>query len=239
MEVYNVITQHRTIRKYREYNIPEEHLEMIIKSGIRAPSSTNLQAYCVIRVKDPEIRKKIMALAGNQEHILTASEFLVFVADINRLINCCKELGEEPADPNFLMIYIATIDAAIAAQNMVLTAESLGYGTCYIGAIQNNPCEVAKALDLPKYTYPLFGLTIGVPDEDPELRPRLPPEAMIHIDTYPKDRSNIEKALTAFIDTDFHESFIRRVKRYYSRSGRYRERYEKMKNCLQKMGFKV
>lgn len=237
MSVYKVITQHRTIRKYRKYRIPDEHLEMIIKSGIRAPSSTNLQAYCIIRIQDLDIRRKIMALAGDQEHIVTASEFLVFVADTYRLLNCCKEMSEEPATPNFLMIYIAAIDAAIAAHNMVLTAESLGYGTCYIGAIQNNPCEVAEILRLPKYTYPLFGLTIGMPDEDPELRPRLPPDALLHTDTYSLDGSNIKKALTAYEGTDFHESFIRRIKRYYSENGRYKERYRKMKDCLIKIGY--
>jgi len=239
MDVYQVITTHRTIRKYRETTIPPEDLEKIIYSAFRAPSSSNLQAYSIIRITDRNLRKQIAELAGKQEQIVTASEFFIFVADMYRLINCCKGIGVEAAQPNFLMLYVATVDAALAAQNMTLTAESLGYGTCYIGAIQEDPCGIAKLLNLPEYTYPLFGLTIGVPDEDPDLRPRLPKEAILHENRYPDDGSNIKAALNAFKGTEFHDSFRRRIKRYYSEAGRYKDRYSRMKNCLLSQGFNV
>ncbi len=237
MSAYEVITSHRTIRRYKEHEMPREHLEKIIRSAIRAPSSSNLQAYCMIRIIDRELRRKIAELAGNQEHIIQASEFFVFVADLYRLIKVCEEFGGKAVEPNYLMLYVASVDAAIAAQNMVITAEELGYGTCYIGAIQNNPCEIAELLNLPRYTYPLFGLTIGIPDEDPALRPRLPEDALVHIDRYPSDDGNIKIALTAFKGTDFYDSFRRRISRYYSAGGRYRERYKKMKDCLMSRGF--
>ncbi len=56
------------------------------------------------------------------------------------------------------------IDAALAAQNAVVALESLGLGTCYIGAIRNDPETVARELALPEGVFPVFGLTVGFPD---------------------------------------------------------------------------
>ncbi len=238
-EVYKLITTHRTIRRYKPGKIPSEHLEKIINSAIRAPSSSNLQSYCIIRITDPILRKRVAKLAGDQEHIYTASEFFIFIADTNRLIQCGKEFGIETAEPNIRMLYVSTVDAAIAAQNMVLTAESLGYGTCYIGAVQNDPCGIAELLNLPKHTYPLFGLTIGIPDEDPPMKPRLPKRALVHLNTYVSNGENVTAAMEAFKGTEYYDSFKRRILRYYSKNGRYEIRFRKMVDCLRKMGYKL
>jgi len=149
LNIINVIEDHRTIRKYKREDIPDEHFNIIINAGIRAPSSANLQAYSIIRIRDMDIRKKLYEITGNQEHILQASEFLVFIADIRRIMKCMELSGLSHSKPSFYMIYTSAIDAALAAQNIVLAAETLGYGICYIGAIQNDPCKVCEILKLP------------------------------------------------------------------------------------------
>lgn len=69
----------------------------------------------------------------------------------------------------------AMIDTMIAAQNMVIAAESLGLGICYIGGIRNNLTRLTEMLALPKYTVPLVGLTIGIPMHKSKFKkPRLP-----------------------------------------------------------------
>ncbi|RME52151.1 MAG: NADPH-dependent oxidoreductase, partial [Caldilineae bacterium] len=90
---------------------------------------------------------------------------------------------------------VAAVDVAIMMQTATLAAESLGLGMCYIGAIRNNPREVIELLGLPKRMFPISGMTLGWPDADPILRPRLPLEAVLHWETYNPDD---EEALLAY-----------------------------------------
>ncbi len=98
------------------------------------------------------------------------------------------------------LIYGAT-DATMVAQNMVVAAESLGYGTCYIGAVQNNTDRIAQDLHLPHGVLPLYGLCIGVPDpaELPPLRPRIPRDLCFFDNRYPETfgEAGLERAYTA------------------------------------------
>ena len=104
---------------------------------------------------------------------------------------------------------IATVDVALAAQNAVVAAESLGYGICYIGAIRNDPALVSELLGLPDQVYPVFGLCIGRAAANPEVKPRLPLEATLMEETYD---SSGERSLI--------ESYDETMRRYYgSRSG--------------------
>jgi hypothetical protein len=78
------------------------------------------------------------------------------------------------------------VDAALAAQNVVVAAESLGLGTVYIGAMRNHPVEVAAELGLPEGVFAAFGLVVGHPDPalHAEVKPRLPQEVVLHHETY-------------------------------------------------------
>ena len=82
----------------------------------------------------------------------------------------------------------APSDVALFAQNVAIAAESKGYGICYIGGVRNAPEEISELLSLPKGVAPLFAMTIGVPDEANEVKPRLPVEAIIHENSYDADK---------------------------------------------------
>ena len=75
---------------------------------------------------------------------------------------------------------MAAVDVALAAQNAVLAAESLGLGTCYIGGIRNQPRAIIELLGLPRLMFPITGLTLGWPDTPANPRPRLPQAAVLH-----------------------------------------------------------
>ena len=79
---------------------------------------------------------------------------------------------------------IATVDAALYAQNVVIAAESAGLGICYIGAIRNDPARATTLLDLPENVYPVFGLCLGYPAQNPEPKPRLPMPVMLKENSY-------------------------------------------------------
>ena len=122
--------------------------------------------------------------------IISAPEFLVFCADLNRSSRCCYKHGTSPTEGFTEQFIIATVDTALYAQNVVVAAESQDLGICYIGAIRNDPTLATNLLNLPQNVYPVFGLCIGYPAEDPEVKPRLPLSVIVKENVYD---SNDEK----------------------------------------------
>lgn len=175
---------HRSIRKFKNQPVPELVLEQILLAGQSAATSSFLQGATVIRVRNPDSRQKLAAYAGNQPYIASAAEFLVFCADLRRAGNCCAAYGKSFSGEYTEHFIIATVDAALMAQNAVVAAESLGLGICYIGGIRNSPREVSDLLKLPAGVYPVFGLCLGYPDQDPEVKPRLPLSVIVKNEIY-------------------------------------------------------
>jgi nitroreductase len=182
--VIDLLKSHRSIRKFTPAPIAPALLENLLLAAQAAATSSFLQGATLIRVTKPENRKKIAELAGNQGYVETAAEFFVFCADLNRPGNYCKEYGK-PFEGDFTEHFIiATVDVALMAQNLVTAAESEGLGICYIGGIRNNPAPVSELLELPYGVYPVFGLCLGYPDQNPEVKPRLPLSVVVKEDSY-------------------------------------------------------
>ena len=234
-----VFEKHRSIRRYKQVDIPEDDLSRIIEAGRRAPTDASLHLWTVIRIVDRIKRRKIASLI-NQEHVYQASEFLVFIADLYRLKKLLEYRGEELGDVDFALLLFAAVDAALAAENMAVMAEALGYGTCFIGGIQNIPREIIEILELPPKTYPLFGLTIGVPDEDPPRRPRLPTSMLVHVDRY-RDymRDELDEAYRVMAPITRSRDWLRIVKRYAGRGGYFEDRNKKIREVLREQYFNI
>ena len=175
---------HRSIRQFQNRPIQTDLFQDLIKAGQAAASSNFFQAVTIIRVTDLKKRAILASLANNQAYVETAAEFLVFCADMNRAASCCDLHGAEANTGFTEQFIIATVDAALVAQNIVVASESAGLGICYIGALRNNPSEVSTVLDLPHDTYPVFGLCLGWPDQDPEVKPRLPIDVVLRENSY-------------------------------------------------------
>ena len=186
-QVYELISNHVSIRKYKNEGIKEEDLNKILKSTQFAPSSINGQQWSVIVIKNEETKKKIADLAGGQKWIAEAPVFLVFVADYYRTALALKKENKEFKNIESIeATMVASVDVGIAFSNAMNVAESMGYGIVPIGAVRREPMEIIKLLELPKYVYPILGMCIGVPDESPMKKPRLPEEAVIHKEKYNK-----------------------------------------------------
>ena len=87
------------------------------------------------------------------------------------------------------LVLTALEDALLAAQNVVVAAESMGLGTVYLGSILADPRPVMKALELPELTFPVVGLLVGHADQDPGQKPRMPLSVMSAKNTYPRVES--------------------------------------------------
>jgi nitroreductase len=182
--VFDLLNAHRSIRKFTSQAIAEDLLHAIVSAGQSAATSSFLQGCTVIRVRNPENRRTLARLAGNQPYVESAAEFLVLCADLKRPGNACAQLGKAFAGDYTEHFIIATVDVALMAQTMVVAAESAGLGICYIGGLRNNPREVSDLLQLPSGVYPVFGLCLGYPDQNPERKPRLPLAVVLKDEVY-------------------------------------------------------
>ncbi|ALS23372.1 MULTISPECIES: oxygen-insensitive NADPH nitroreductase [Paenibacillus] len=201
-QTIELLKKHRSIRKFKETAIPEEHLTEIILAAQAASTSSNIQAYSVIAVKDPERKRRFAGLAGNQQQIVESPVFLVWCADLNKIRTAIRLHEDVELKQNVELFLLGTIDATLAAQNATVAAESLGYGMVYIGGIRNNPQDVTDLLELPQLVYPVFGMCLGVPDQEPDIRPRLPLAAVYHQEVYSKE--GLEDEIKAYDEITRH-----------------------------------
>ena len=188
--------RHRSIRQYTGKPIDDSLLVSLIQSAQGAASSSFVQAYSLVQVSSPETRAKIAALAGGQKWIESAAEFLVICADLSRIEYCCEQQGMGRLEGYAEHFLTATVDASLMAQNLMLAAESEGLGAVFIGGIRNDPSQVSELLELPDQVYPVFGLCLGWPDAEPDLKPRLPVDVILHREKY--DASRCEQDVQAY-----------------------------------------
>ena len=178
---------HRSVRAYLPDALPEHLVPTLVAAAQSAASSSNLQLWSVVAVEDAERRRRLSELAGGQKHIVDAPLLLLWVADVARVRLIAADAGAPAEGYDFLESFtVAAIDAALAAQNAVVAAESLGLGTVYIGALRNRPEEVAQAVGLPSGAVVVFGLVVGLPDpaRPASVKPRLDQSVVLHRESY-------------------------------------------------------
>jgi FMN reductase (NADPH) len=184
-QVLNELFSHRSIREFKtDETIPNSHKEALEKIAQRAATSCSGQMYSFIEIEDNDLRNELYEVCGKQSMIKDANLFYVVLADLFRLDRLVEEVGGKCNLGPLSGTVIAACDASFAAQNLVIAAEALGYGTIYIGTCGDKCKEVAKALQLPERVIPLFGLGIGIPAEDPPLRPRIDKSLIFHKNKY-------------------------------------------------------
>lgn len=129
-----------------------------------------------------------------QKAILQASAFLLFVGDLNRAKKGAALHTEDFYPEGTENILISSVDAALAGQNTLLAAESLGYGGVIIGLVRYEASKIAQLFNLPDYTYPVFGMALGKPNQNHAVKPRLPYEAVVFEEEYCEQLSSVIKA---------------------------------------------
>ena len=182
--MFEFLLSHSSVRKFKQDALSKELVISLVEAGQAAASSSFLQGVTIMRVTDPDKRVAFKEITGGQAYVEAAPEFLVFCADLSRPMRCCTEHGRSPSEGLTEHFIIATVDAALYAQNVAVAAESAGLGICYIGAIRNDAARSAELLDLPAQVYPVFGMCIGWPDQDPEVKPRLPVSVVLKENSY-------------------------------------------------------
>ena len=237
--VRSFFQKHWTVRKYKDVPMPVEHLDIILEAAQRAPTDATAQMYSFIRLTDGELRKQIADLSGNP-HIVTASESFIICADIHRLEEILAANNFELGNFPHIAIHFAIGDAVLAGQNMLIAAEMLGYGGCWIGGVISAPIEISELLDLPRGVFPFAALTVGVPDETPKHRPRLPRHQVVHVNSYKSpSKEELSIAVQQMASITARGDWAQTLARYFGKGGSMESREIKMRELLDKKIFRT
>lgn len=194
-ETVKIMTDRISLRQFSERKPTQEETNAILEAAMRAPTASNMMYYTIINLTDPELRTEIQRLCNNQSYVTKAPLALLFCADYQRLTDYyennqvpekCQETGGQylyPSEKHFLN---GIEDAAFAAENAVIAAQSMGMGSVYIGHIKDHYKEAADLLHLPPLVFPSLLLLIGYPAENAAFKrkPRFEKKYIVHENTY-------------------------------------------------------
>ncbi|NQW01646.1 MAG: nitroreductase family protein [Rhodospirillales bacterium] len=183
-ETSSLLADRVSVRRYSDKPVPAALVDAVLQAAFRAPTSSNIQAYSVVVVRDQERLKLLSAVTGNQKHVAATPVFLAFCADLTRMQAAMEKNGKSIEANNLELGLVSSIDAALVGMATSLVAESFGLKGVMIGAVRNDPTEVARILGLPKRVFCVFGMCLGWPDEAPVQKPRMAQQAMVHYETY-------------------------------------------------------
>ncbi|MCK4434074.1 nitroreductase family protein [Candidatus Bathyarchaeota archaeon] len=161
MSLLDVIFSRRSIRRYTSKPVPDKVLKSVLEAGRLAPSADNAQPWHFIVVTDPEIKRE-----------LSRGPWRSFIKDSAFTIVGCGEKSDK----------WSTVDVAIALENMVLSAEAQGVGSCWIGAFGEK--EVKELLGIPGNLKVVALVSFGYPAEKPSLRNKRSLESIVHYNRF-------------------------------------------------------
>lgn len=174
----------RSIRKYADKAVPNELLNRLLTEAERTQTMGNLQLYSVVVTRSKEMKEKLAPAHFNQPMVCGAPVVLTFCADFRRTTRWAENRKATPGYDNFLSFVNATTDALLFCQTFCNLAEEEGLGLCFLGTTVYQPQLIIDTLQLPQLVFPVATITLGWPDEQPELSDRLPLQAIVHDETY-------------------------------------------------------
>lgn len=176
------VLTHASVRRFEPETVPDDVLAALEAALVRGPTSSALHSYTHVLVRDPERKRRMAHLAGDQRWIDEAPLLIVGCADLRRTRTMVHARGYRYTAHDLRMLVSATADLTVGLQNASLVAQSLGYGTVLLGGVLNGSLEIAQDLGLPERVVPLVGLSVGRPAGDrwPAPRPRLPLPLLVH-----------------------------------------------------------
>ena len=189
MELSDVITSRRSIRKFRQEDVSADTIRLLLDAARLAPSGSNLQPARFVVAQSPAA-KDTLSRYTPYKFIAKASVIFVCCADLTAMTTRDNRVGEllnegvfegvdidmnDPAATSPVMDDAAvkaylSMNVAIAIEHIVLKAVDLGLGSCWLGRFDRN--KVKELLSLDDSIYPVVLLPVGHPDQSPKERPR-------------------------------------------------------------------
>ncbi|MEC9487935.1 MAG: nitroreductase family protein [Halanaerobium sp.] len=199
-QVIDTLLNRKSIRSYQPDIPSDEKIRTIVRAGQQAPFAAQL--YSVL------LKKK-----DNASKLPFAAPLLFTIClDLHKLELIMDERGWTTATNDLSFIFFAIQDAALMAENMVIAAESLGLGSCFLGATPYKASKIAREYSLPARVFPLVQLVMGYPSEVHPPRPRYPLEYVLFEDTYPElDQAKIRRAMQVMDEGYLAQDYYRNL----------------------------
>ena len=173
MNLTDAIKNRRSIRAFKKQDLPQATVEKLLEAARWAPSAGNVQPWEFVVASTQKIKQELSKAAFEQKDLEEASIVIVVCADEKRAAESYGVRGKA--------LYCLQ-DTAAAIQNILLTACSLGLGSCWIGAFKED--ELKKAINAPREMRPVALISVGYPTEAPEARSRRPLSEIMHKETF-------------------------------------------------------
>jgi len=169
--VIQAMLNRKSVRKYKKEQPSDEVIETVVRAGQQAPFASQLYSILLTRKKKAPFGAPL---------------WFIICVDVYKLERFMQVRGWEMVTNDLTMLLFGLQDAAYAAQNMVIAAESLGMGSCYLGIMPRRTTQIVKQFKLPQRVLPLVELVMGYPAEDFPPRPRYPLSYTLFEDEYPE-----------------------------------------------------
>ena len=168
--IFNVIHDRRSIRKFIDKEIPKDVIDQILTAGFRAPFAYQITSIVYTTDKDKMKQLKRMGIYPSTQL------FMVFFFDFNRMNKIVQARKYEYDFDDSLLLWIGLQDVALVSENVTLAADALGLGSVLLGGAPLMVEQIAEVFNLPAKVFPVVGLCLGYPDPDHrmEVRPRFP-----------------------------------------------------------------
>ncbi len=172
-DIIELIKSRRTVKSFNPRYVSWENVAKILDAGRHAPSCGNLQNWKFIVILDPELKTKLAQATYEQLYIAMAGLLVVVCAEPGKAERYFGARGER----------LYTIqNCAAAVENMLLEAHSLGLGSSWIGAF--NEEEVRAICEIPPTVRPQVIVAIGYPDVIPNKPPKYPLETVVYFNKW-------------------------------------------------------
>jgi nitroreductase len=196
--VVRALMGHRSIRKFTDAIPTEEVVTTIVRAGQQAPFAYQMGSVLLSRKR--------------KSNPFRAPLLFTVCVDAHRTELVMARRGWKLVSNDLHVLLFGVEDAIMMAQNMVIAAESLGLGTCYLGAAQYRTDEIAEEYHLPERVLPVVGLAVGYPAEDPPTRPRYPLEFAVFENRYPEfDEASVTRAMQAMDEGYLAQDYYRKA----------------------------
>ena len=195
-ETLNLLLNRKSVRAFTAQNPDERNVKALTDAACQAPFA--YQAYSILLRRD------------RSKNPFQAPLYFIFCADLFKLEKIMEKRGWRKSMNDIFTLLLSFQDAAYAAQNLVIAAESLGMGSCYIGGAPLGALSLKTEFDLPEKVFPLVGLSVGYPAENSPVRPRFPRSFTIIEGKYPRwDEKNLNEAMErmdkGYLDQDYYK----------------------------------
>ena len=201
-ETIETLANRVSVRAFTDEPVTDGQVDAVLKAAFRAPTSSNIQSYSVVVVREPDTLAKLAVVTAGQKHVANAPVFLAFCADLTRIDTAVTSKGGNIERNNLETGLVSSVDAALVGMSAYLAADSIGLKGVMIGAVRNNAVATAEILGLPRRVYCVFGMVLGWPEEEriPAQKPRMAYEAMTHYEQYGRTREGdaVDPAVAAY-----------------------------------------